>query len=278
MKYSYILPLCILLFSSCEKEISIDYKVIPPLTVLECSVTPQGVTAQLSYTVEMTDPENTSPYTGFAQLTITDSDGNSTELFPIGDGLFKADLEGIPEKTYTLSAITDGGTYTATSTMPMLFDACSTGFTSEKQSMGNSIQYKYGVQIETNQLSDEREYFVCWLFRNNKYYTWSVVDSRSADADGKINLYLNCFSDDDDDDDKDRLNEGDSLYAIVASVDLDVYTYYYSIKTGSGNNSNPTVLFTPTDASQPPLLGYFSAQTVVTTSSVEFDYDNIAQK
>ena len=88
MRYSltsHLSPLTslLILFSSCEKEIDIDYHQIDPLYVVEAYVSDNGMQARISMTNDMDNNDTSSSISG-ANVTISGSDGSSETLPYVG--------------------------------------------------------------------------------------------------------------------------------------------------------------------------------------------------
>lgn len=107
-----------MLLLSCQKIIQLDLKDAGSQLVIEGNVTNKNSTqtVKLSKSVAVTDSSNYPTVSG-ATVTIT-TDGKVYKLTEKSPGTYTTNLKAQPTKTYQLTVITEGQTYTATSTMP----------------------------------------------------------------------------------------------------------------------------------------------------------------
>src|ERR1700744_6554734 len=120
LKYYTGLLLLLILATSCKKVIDIDLRNQTGELVIEANYTnvigPQVVT--LSRNVPFTSTNTYPPVTG-ATVTMENHHGTITTFTEGPAGYYSVNpLGGIYGRTYTLSVVVDGKTYTADSTMP----------------------------------------------------------------------------------------------------------------------------------------------------------------
>lgn len=121
MKHSTIIILIVTLaFSSCEKVINIDLKNAEPRLVIEGSIDDSGSPATVTISKSaMFSAGNSYPKVSGAVVTVTDNLGNEFSLTENETGIYSnASLTGVIGRTYHLSIMLDGKTYTAASTIP----------------------------------------------------------------------------------------------------------------------------------------------------------------
>src|SRR6185312_704498 len=123
MKYSWLLVIGFsLLAIGCQKVINIDLNSASPAIVIIGNINdqPGPYTVTLSQNATFSDP-NTSPSVSGAFITISDNAGNKDTLTEVSPGRYHTKkIQGIIGRTYYLNVISNGQTYTASSTMPQL--------------------------------------------------------------------------------------------------------------------------------------------------------------
>ena len=122
MKHSIVIVLIasIFLFSSCEKVINIDLKNAGPKLVIEGSVDDSGnpATVTISKSAVFSAGNNYQKVSG-AVVKITDNLGTIFLLPETATGVYtNTALNGVVGRTYQLSVLLEGKTYTASSTIP----------------------------------------------------------------------------------------------------------------------------------------------------------------
>jgi len=122
MKHSAIIILIVTLvaFSSCEKVINIDLKNASPRLVIEGMVDDSGNPAKVTISSSAVFSVNSNyPKVSGAVVKITDNLGNEFSLTENETGIYSnASLTGVIGRTYHLSIMLNGKTYTAASTIP----------------------------------------------------------------------------------------------------------------------------------------------------------------
>ena len=113
---SLLFCLIIVILSSCEKDIDIDYHQVPSLYVVEASVTNTNMEARISKTQNM-DDNSTQSNINNATVVITGDDGSSYQLKYMSNGRYYYSSKGVPGVTYTITVDVDGEHFTSTSTM-----------------------------------------------------------------------------------------------------------------------------------------------------------------
>ena len=107
-------------FSSCEKVIDIDLNDTEQKVVIEGTILRGDTVQQIRVTKTQSFDESTSPPTvDNATVSVTDNLGNTVNFTSVGNGWYEAvNYPGIEGRTYTLTVVVDGNTYTGSSTMP----------------------------------------------------------------------------------------------------------------------------------------------------------------
>lgn len=112
----------IVLSVSCEKVIHIDLNKADPSIVVEGEVLVGDTTHRVKITRTLNFDESTAfPTVENAIVTVVDNLGNAGTFTHVGNGVYElSSYPGVEGRTYTLTVIVDGKTYTASSTMPQL--------------------------------------------------------------------------------------------------------------------------------------------------------------
>lgn len=122
MKHSAIIILIasLVAFSSCEKVINIDLKKASPRLVIEGMVDDSGNPAEVNISSSAVfSVNNNYPKVSGAVVKITDNLGSEFSLTETATGIYTNNaLTGVIGRTYHLSVMLDGKTYTAASTIP----------------------------------------------------------------------------------------------------------------------------------------------------------------
>ena len=247
--YRLLLPL--ILFTSCEKDIDIDYHTAATQYVVEASVTATGMAARLSTTNAMDDNSGSSEISD-AEVTVTGSDGSRQTLTYTRNGFYRSTANGTPGVTYTIDISLDGHHFTSTSTMQRApkvnsFKAIRKKITTEWFQMGD-------LRIQ-DQANEDNWYFM-HIYRNNVGYRWAVMSDRN-DPNKELQQLFNFFREGESG--SDVLHDDDNLRIEVRAIDQRAYDYLYSMQVMETTGTNPLPNFTG------GCLGYFSAygETVV---------------
>ncbi len=270
MKYIK-LSLFLLIFlggvTACEEVIELDLESGEPRVVIEGIVTdqPGPYTVTISKSVDFYD-KNIYPAGTGATVTIADSEGNTDTLTEVADGVYQTNtLEGVAGRTYHLTVVLDGETYTASSTIPakkVTIDSLGTKFEEE------SLFYDEGYYVTCyfSDVPDVKNFFRVNLFVNGAPYQYEVNDEMVED--NNFNLINDKFFEGNQLDWEfyADLSAGDSIYVELHNVDEATYDYYATlvqvINGGGMAPSNPITNLS-NDA-----LGYFGAFSVDKASIV----------
>jgi hypothetical protein len=120
MKNIIIVLSCVVAFASCEKVINVDLKNAEPRIVVEGIVDNGGNPASVRITKSVSFSNTASaPTVSGASVKISDNTGNNFTLTETTPGVYSnATLVGQVGKTYTLTVLNAGVTYTGKSTIP----------------------------------------------------------------------------------------------------------------------------------------------------------------
>lgn len=242
--------LTIILLSSCEKDIDIDYHQVPSLYVVEASVSNINMEARISQTQNM-DDDNTQSDISNATVIITGDDGSSSRLSYQSNGRYSSKSKGVPGVTYTITVDVDGEHFTSTSTM-------------QKKPTINSfriIRKKIATEwfqigeLKFQDLPNEDNWYFMHIYRNDLGYRWAVLNDRNDPNEERQQLFT-FFREGDGG--SDVLRDGDDLRIELYSIDQRAYDYLFSMQMMDNTGTNPIPNFTG------GCLGYFSAHWLVT--------------
>ena len=255
LKHIFAAVFAVTLLTSCEKTIDVDLNESSPALVVEADISdrPGPYYVRLAQSVNFDDPNTFPPVSG-ALVTIADNAGNSEALKEVSPGLYETSvLEGVHRRIYTLTVVTGGEEYTATSTMPepVTLEALSVeegGFIGEEemevvawfQDTPNKKNY-YRFRGWNGELSFNEAY----AFEDKAY-------------DGQ---YVRYALEPDEDNEDLKIASGDHIEVELQCVDPSVYLYFLTLAQYTGEGP-PTAPANPISNISNGALGYFSAHTV----------------
>jgi hypothetical protein len=260
MKNIIFLFALILTVTACEKTITVDLNSTDPKLIVEADVTDDagGYRVKLSKTVNFSAANNFPPVKG-AVVTISDNTGAIQTLTESISGTYTLNnVKGVSGKTYTLKIVTEGKTYTASSTMPKVVDLL--GAEIELSPFGNSGSDStkfydiYPIFIDPANVKNNYIFFISSKGKKEKGFQNVINDNL---FNGSYNPFsLNVFDL--------KLYPKDTVTIEMRCIDKPVYDYYYSL----GNTDNSATPANPVSNISGGALGYFSAHTVRKTKAV----------
>lgn len=220
---------------SCEKEIDVDLRTVPPRIVIEGMV-PQNTLAmvRVSQTLDFSDNSG-YPFLKGAIVKISDDAGNSEILEQDNTGWYVAqELKGEEGRTYSLSVNYEGKEYTATSRMPKQVKIDSLTIT-------KILAMDYGLPVVhfTDPVGKENEYYRCLVYINGKQRAdvgEIVINTENSDG-SDMHMPLTVFSSNDD---VDPIQQNDELLIEFQSVDKPSYTFFENLSQAENSLNNPT--------------------------------------
>ena len=251
----------LILLTSCEKEISIDYHTVEPLYVVEAGITESGAVARISQTQNVTDEMHTQPVDN-AVIQITSDTGERSVLHRDSAGCYSSDIKGVEGRTYTIRVQIGDYVTESTSQMQGRFDL-SDNYMYKMQMLEDDLVY-YHVDVNDN-YTDSIGYYYALVTRNGKPYKWHVMNNKGYfDVTGiDVPCFVYC---DLDKDNKDILQDGEEISLEVRKIDRRTYDYLYVLAKAEQSASNPIRNF-----SNPATLGYFSAYNAVRKPALRFE-------
>ena len=242
--------LLLLLLTSCEKEIDMDYHTVEPLYVVEASISEEGAVARISQTQNVTDEIGKRPVSD-AQVIISSNYGEQCILNLDSAGCYSSsEIKGVEGREYTIRVQVGNYITKSTSRMQEKFSIDDT-YMYKEQMLEDEVVY-YHVDV-TGYKTDSIGYFYALVTRNGEPYKWAVTGNKGHGDTTAINV--GCFVYCDlDKDNKDILKDGEEIAIEVRKIDKRTYDYLYALHIAERSASNPIRNFT-----NPSTLGYFSA-------------------
>ncbi|MDE6534817.1 MAG: DUF4249 domain-containing protein [Muribaculaceae bacterium] len=262
MKRLIYIFLLALMAASCQRDFDLEYHDIEPLTVIEATLTADGVRVSLTLTTPMDEPMNRMRQTD-AIVTLTDiTDGTEVHLTADDEGFFVSTEGGINGHEYRLTVERQGEKYEAETTMLASADILGLQFFWINMPY-DQVAVLQG-QFADNPAVDDECYWVK-IYRNGEIYQWQEIDDRGAFGGVGTFTAMTSRRDTDEEDDSTVLYDGDVMTVEIYTITRRMHNYLEAI----GNDSNGPALF-----SGSRVLGYFMASTPA-KASVTFHPDEV---
>jgi len=260
-KYQLLVAAIVLIAaSSCQKVIDIKVDNAATQLVIEGNVTNSTIiqTVKISQSVPFTNTNTFPPVSG-ATVSIADNKGNTYKLTETAiPGTYGSPkFAGRVGFIYTVTVITNGVTYTGSSTMPALvnFDQ----LTYRDDFFNNSLTKLMSVHFQDPPNVPNQYRFVMYV---NSVQVKTIFDASDTFTDGgyvDLDLYQNDI----------KIKIGDTVRVEMQCIDKNIFTYWYSLSqqdsNGGGNSTTPS---NPPSNLNNNALGYFSAHTSQTQTVV----------
>lgn len=250
--------LATLMFSSCEKVLDLKLDNTAPKIVIEAILTDLDVRQIVSISnTKNFDSDNTVVPVKGAIVTITEENGPVIVFPETSPGTYmSAKYKGKPGKKYTITVISNGTTYTATSVMPQPVPIKSLNQI-ELTAFGDTRKL---VQVNYNDPAGVTNYYFNRVFVNDlKRDRFYLESDRFNDGREVKNTVF--FEDPD-------LVAGDRVKIQMLTIDEQVYKYLFSITQISGNGGPPTTPANPASNFSNGAIGFFTASTFTVDSLV----------
>lgn len=264
MKVRLFLLTALSVITSCTKELDFKYHDIPPLTVIEGELTPDGPRISLTLSTPMdeaiTDEKITDASVTLENLT----SGISAALRPDEEGYFTGDMQATVGDEYCLKVERNGVLNEAVATMYGPSEILGLEF--------NWISMPYDkVAVLQAKFRDDPgvrgECFWVKVYRNGKIYLWDEVDDRYA-CDGVMTYTrMTTRKDIDEEDEESLILDGDVITVSVSRISKEMHDYLEALQ----NDSSGPAMF-----SGKRCLGYFMATSPV-EASIVFRPDEIPE-
>jgi hypothetical protein len=262
MKNILTIILILSLFTGCEKVVDIDHKGNQSKIVIVGNITNEAGPYFVKVTKSVALSETGAyPTVDNAVVTLSDEAGNSENLIPQGNGIYRtSSLAGVEGRTYTLTVNAENQLYTAQCTMPQRvpFDAVKV---EEVTIAGGEPEYNL-IPVYTDPVIKGNNYrFV--LSVNNQLVNQHLVqnDLVKNGVTNTLRLEIN--------DDDLQLKQGDSVTITMQCIDKKVALFYTTLAligdSGPGGGTTPN---NPPGIFSNGALGVFSAHTVDTRTII----------
>jgi hypothetical protein len=247
----FVVVLGLISLTSCQKVIHVDLSSSAPQLVIQGNIydQPGPFEVTVSKTVNF-DALNVYPAVTNATVSISDDAGNTEVLSQgIAGTYFTATIQGVPGRTYKLTVVVDGKTYTASSTMHQATTIDTTYF-KEAQFGGMKL-----VAINFINISGTENYYRVIHFLNGKQATSFSVFSENASITDTISYSFNATNITPTVT-QPKLEKGDKIDVWLECLDKGVFDYFRTANSEGGQNASPA---NPVSNITNGALGYFNA-------------------
>jgi hypothetical protein len=255
--YTYLTLLFLLpVITSCTKVINLNLGNNTGQLVIEGNITnvngPQIV--KLTNNVPFSNTNTYPPVTG-AKVTVSDQAGNNYPFIENPAGTYTAtQLSGIAGNKYTMTVLTNGQTYTASSVMPALVALDSV--TAENNDF-NSSNNRKKITVHYQDPAGVANQYRFVMYVNNVQVN-TVFATNDSFTDGN-NVSFDLREDDID------VYPGDTVTVEMQCIDKTIYTYWFTlIQQGQNSAGGGVTPSNPPNNITPTAFGYFSAHTTQT--------------
>lgn len=263
------IPTCCIIFllmltASCEKVIDVNLDSAEKKYVIEGVITNQPGTCMVLVS-QTSDFDDDNAFAGISGATVqlTEQGGATTLLTETTTGVYQATgISGTSGKTYELSVLVNGETFTAASTMPQQVNMDSIFFTTDNV-LGNTRKL-VNVQYNDPAVTGNNYRFIQYV-NGLKEQEIFIRNDELTNGNTAITKLRYTSSDEENND----ITTGDQIKVDMLCIDAAVYKYWYSLNrsaTGGGEMSatpaNPVTNITG------GALGYFSAHTLQSKTMV----------
>ncbi len=252
MRFYFFFFSLALIFSSCEKVLDLDLPTSDATLVVECNITNQigPYYVKLTKTVAF-DESGIYPGVSNALVIISDNAGVIDTLDYTENGIYATKkLQGIEGRTYALYIVSEGKTYTATSTLPELIALDSIRITSFEFG-GESQNVLIPVYNDPTKLGNNYNFKLIVNDTLDKtYILWN--DNTNNGVPNQRPLRSN----------EGNLKSGDVVNLEMQCIDANTYNYYFTLSQIAGNGpGGGTTPANPPNNISGGALGLFSAHT-----------------
>jgi len=240
-------------FISCEKVIDVDLNSDDPKVVIEGTFTAGETTHNVLITRTMNFDESGSyPTVDNAVVSVTDNLGNAQVLTFVGNGNYQTTGYPVIEgRTYTLTVVADGKTFTAQSTAPGQVPLDNL-FVLSFEFGADTINSIVPLRMDP---AGVKNFYQFNLFDNGKRLK-GIYLQNDAFTDG-IQIQEPIFDNDG------AYQSGDTAFVEMFIIDEPVYNYFFALlQNQTATPANPTSNFSG------GCLGYFSARSKDTASVI----------
>jgi hypothetical protein len=257
-KFHIITLLIVITITSCTKVIDLKLGDNSGLLVIEGNITnmpgPQYI--KISRNVAFTNNNTYPPVTG-ATVFISDGLGRKIQFIEGPAGTYSAGrLSGIPGITFTMTVLTDGQTYTASSSMPLPVKLDSL---TEKVNTFNSKDNSREITVNFRDPANVPNQYRFVLYVNSVQI--KNVFAFNDDFFNGRNVSLDLQQNDR------NIYPGDTVTVEMQCIDKNIYNYWFTLMQQNDGAIGGVAPSNPPTNITPATLGYFSAHT---TQSITF--------
>lgn len=262
MNYTQVIigVLSLFAFSSCEKLINVDLKNAEPRLVIEGIVDDTGNPAKVVISKSAVfSAGNNYPKVSSAVVNITDNLGNIFLLAETSEGTYtNTTLTGVMGRTYKLTVLLDGKTYTASSTVTRkgILDSLVIDNNPFSGSLGGGDSEKWVGVAYTDPVGYGDNFQVVQTINGKKDRITHVADDLYSDG-GSSPFFMSTG--------KIKLKVGDTVRQELRFIDKNVYRYLLGIQNLADGFTIPE---NPNSNISGNVLGFFSAHTSQTKAIV----------
>lgn len=243
----------LLAFSSCQKVIDVDLNDTDQKVVIEGTILRGDTVQRVRITKTQNFDESTAPPTvDNASVTVTDHLGNAAVFTSVGNGWYEvAAYPGFEGRTYTLTVVVDGTTYSGSSTMPVyqpLTDLYVDFYPFGPDTLISLVPAHYDQAGAAN-------HYQFHVYRNG-IRDKSIYIQDDQFTDGNLIIQPLFVSD---------LEMEDTVRVDLFCIDKPVHTYFNQLSVNSSSIATPA---NPASNMNGGCLGYFSARTFDTKTIV----------
>jgi len=263
MNKIYLLPILLLILTSCEKVIEIDLNDSNSKYVIEAGIIADSNYASVRITsTKNFDENNTFTPTLNALVTIQDNNGVTDTLTQQSNGEYLSTrIRGEQNKTYTLTVRIGGETFTSTSTVPVVVPLQSIKLDSISGFGGPGRRSQYAVIPEFTDPKGIQNNYRFVFTVNNKTSDRILIQNDNFNDGLKNARPLNIGNQ--------QIVKKDTLRIEMQCVDTGNFDYFQSLSqlTGNGPQASATPV-NPVTNIKGGALGYFNAHTSQTITLV----------
>ncbi len=259
----FYMLVALLCATSCEREISVDYRHVPPKLVMNGIITPDSIVFILEKTVDVPTPTDAKVDVIDAQLRVIGDDGSQYILTrkPLESNRFVAldalnhMVGGVYGVKYTVSATVGEEVIQGVSTLSAPVEIENLKF--EWVDLVGDNQSLFLTFDWLDSPNEENYYHFLIKRENGDAYGWSIRSDEGEDGN-RIYALQHCMSSEDsaEDEPDDFITDGETLIVEMRQIDRETYYYLMSLMVGENSSSNPIPFYTDED-----YLGYFEACT-----------------
>lgn len=252
----YIIPLlCLFALISCTKTVTPTLNNVSQVVIEgQVSDTAGPYHVHINKTTDFYN-DNVYPTVSGATVMITDSNTNITDVLTeasAGDYITHT-ITGVDGHTYKLTVILDGKTYKSSSTMPQLVQLDSIGIDQDVNNNTRPI-------AEYQDPAGQHNYYKYSMERNGVHVKhFQTFDDRLSNG-RYLRKSLDC--------DTGTFHKGDLVKVDLVGLDKGAFTFLNEAENVAYSNGSEAAPATPTSNISGGCVGYFSAQTVSSKTTI----------